>query len=73
MRIPSNYQKAVDWIDAQSVEPNTELNLGNGIIVNDLLLCLRTNRERLLYCEGRLQLLSFLKVKMIKDKLNQIK
>jgi hypothetical protein len=73
MRIPSNYQKAVDWIDAQSIEPNTELNLGNGIIVNDLLLCLRTNRERLIHCEGRLQLLSFLKVKMIKDKLNQIK
>jgi hypothetical protein len=73
MRIPSNYQKAVDWIDAQSVQPNTELDLGNGIIVNDLLLCLRTNRERLIHCEGRLQLLSFLKVKMIKDKLNQIK
>jgi hypothetical protein len=73
MRIPSNYQKAVDWIDAQSIESNTELNLGNGIIVNDLLLCLRTNRERLIHCEGRLQLLSFLKVKMIKDKLNQIK
>jgi hypothetical protein len=73
MKIPSNYQKAIDWIDAQSIEPNTELNLGNGIIVNDLLLCLRTNRERLIHCEGRLQLLSFLKVKMIKDKLNQSK
>jgi hypothetical protein len=70
MRIPDNYQKAIDWIDAQSIEPNTELDLGNGIIVNDLLLCLRTNRERLIHCEGRLQLLSFLKVKMIKDKLN---
>jgi hypothetical protein len=73
MKIPSNYQRAIDWIDAQSIEPNTELDLGNGIIVNDLLLCLRTNRERLLYCEGYLQLLSFLKVKMIKDKLNQSK
>jgi hypothetical protein len=73
MKIPSNYQNAIDWIDAQSIEPKTELNLGNGIIVNDLLLCLRTNRERLIHCEGRLQLLSFLKVKMIKDKLNQSK
>jgi hypothetical protein len=73
MRIPDNYQRAIDWIDAQSIEPNTELDLGNGIIVNDLLLCLRTNRERLIHCEGRLQLLSFLKVKMIKDKLNQSK
>jgi hypothetical protein len=73
MKIPSNYQNAIDWIDAQSVEPKTELDLGNGIIVNDLLLCLRTNRERLIHCEGRLQLLSFLKVKMIKDKLNQSK
>jgi hypothetical protein len=73
MNIPSNYQKAIEWIDAQTLEPNTDLDLGNGIIVNDLLLCLRTNRERLIHCEGRLQLLSFLKVKMIKDKLNQSK
>ena len=71
MKIPSNYQKAIEWIDAQSIEPNTELNLGNGIIVDNLLLCLQTNRERLIHCDGRLQLLSFLKVKMIKDKLNQ--
>jgi hypothetical protein len=73
MSIASNYQKAVDWIDAQSVEPNTELDLGNGVFINDLAKSLQTNRERLLYCEGYLQLLSFLKVKMIKDKLNQIK
>lgn len=71
MKIPSNYQKAIEWIDAQTIEPNTELNLGNGIIINDLSLCLRTNRERLIHCTGRLQMLSFLKVKMIKDKLNQ--
>lgn len=71
MKIPSNYQKAVDWIDEQSVEPGTELDLGNGVFVNDLALCLRTNRERLLTCEGWLQMLSFLKIKMIKDKLNQ--
>ena len=73
MRIPDNYQRAIEWIDAQSIEPKTELDLGNGIIVNDLLLCLRTNRERLIHCTGWLQMLSFLKVKMIKDKLNQIK
>jgi hypothetical protein len=71
MRIPDNYQRAIDWIDAQSIEPNTELNLGNGVFINDLALCLRTNKERLLTCEGYLQKLSFLKVKMIKDKLNQ--
>jgi hypothetical protein len=73
MRIPDNYQKAIEWIDAQSIEPNAELDLGNGIIVNDLLLCLQTNRQRLIHCTGWLQMLSFLKVKMIKDKLNQIK
>ncbi len=71
MKIPSNYQHAIDWIDQQIVDPATELNLGNGVIVNDLALCLQTNRERLLNCEGWLQMLSFLKVKMIKDKLNQ--
>jgi hypothetical protein len=73
MKIPSNYQHAIDWIDAQIVEPNTELDLGNGIFINDLAKNLQTNRERLLNCEGYLQLLSFLKVKMIKDKLNQNK
>ena len=73
MKIPSNYQHAIDWIDAQIVEPNTELDLGNGIFINDLAKNLQTNRERLLNCEGYLQLLSFLKVKMIKDKLNQSK
>jgi hypothetical protein len=73
MNIPSNYQKAIEWIDAQTLEPNTELDLGNGIFINDLAKSLQTNRERLIHCEGRLQLLSFLKVKMIKDKLNQIK
>jgi hypothetical protein len=71
MKIPSNYQNAIDWIDEQNVESGTNLDLGNGVFVNDLALCLRTNRQRLLSCEGYLQKLSFLKVKMIKDKLNQ--
>jgi hypothetical protein len=73
MKIPSNYQNAIDWIDAQIIEPKTELDLGKGIFINDLAKSLQTNRERLIHCEGRLQLLSFLKVKMIKDKLNQSK
>lgn len=73
MKIPSNYQKAIDWIDAQKVEHGTELDLGNGVFINDLTKCLQTNKERLLTCEGYLQKLSFLKVKMIKDKLNRTK
>jgi len=73
MKIPSNYQKAIDWIDAQKIEPGTELDLGYGVFINDLAKCLQTNKERLLTCEGYLQKLSFLKVKMIKDKLNQTK
>jgi hypothetical protein len=73
MELQSNYQKAVDWIDAQKVEPCTEIDLGNGVFINDLAKCLQTNKERLLTCEGYLQKLSFLKVKMIKDKLNQTK
>lgn len=71
MKIPSNYQKAIDWIEEQNVKPGTELDLGNGVFINDLAKCLQTNKERLLTCEGYLQKLSFLKVKMIKDKLNQ--
>jgi hypothetical protein len=73
MKIQSNYQKAVDWIDAQKIEPGTELDLGYGVFINDLAKCLQTNKERLLTCEGYLQKLSFLKVKMIKDKLNKTK
>jgi len=71
MELQSNYQKAIDWIDAQKIEPGTELDLGYGVFINDLAKCLQTNKERLLTCEGYLQKLSFLKVKMIKDKLNQ--
>jgi len=73
MELQSNYKKAVDWIDAQKIEPNTEFDLGYGVFINDLAKCLQTNKERLLTCEGYLQKLSFLKVKMIKDKLNQTK
>ncbi len=73
MKIPSNYQMAIDWIDAQKIEPSIELDLGNGVFINDLAKCLQTNKERLLTCEGYLQKLSFLKVKMIKDKLNRTK
>ena len=73
MELQSNYKKAVEWIDAQKIEPDTELDLGNGIFINDLAKCLQTNKERLLTCDGYLQKISYLKVKMIKDKLNQIK
>ena len=73
MELQSNYQNAIDWIDAQKIEPGTELDLGYGVFINDLAKCLQTNKERLLTCEGYLQKLSFLKVKMIKDKLNQTK
>lgn len=73
MKIPSNYQKALDWIDAMNIAPGTELNLGDGVFINDLAKCLQTNKERLLTCDGYLQKISYLKVKMIKDKLNQIK
>lgn len=71
MELQSNYKKALDWIDAQKIEPGAELDLGSGVFINDLAKCLQTNKERLLTCEGYLQKLSFLKVKMIKDKLNQ--
>ena len=73
MKIQSNYQNAIDWIDAQNLKTGIELDLGNGVFINDLAKCLQTNKERLLTCEGYLQKLSFLKVKMIKDKLNQTK
>ena len=71
MELQSNYKKALEWIDAQDIQVGIDLDLGNGVFINDLNKCLQTNKERLLNCEGYIQKLSYLKIKMIKDKLNQ--
>ena len=69
--LPSNYQQALSWIDEQLAKPNQlDINLGGGIIVNDLHKCLDVKRERLLNLEGYNQKVVFLQTKIIKDYLN---
>lgn len=71
--LPSNYQQALSWIDEQLSKPNQfDINLGGGIIVNDLHKCLDVKRERLLNLEGYNQKVVFLQTKIIKDYLLRI-
>lgn len=71
--LPSNYQQAVSWIDEQLAKPNQfDINLGGGIIVNDLHKCLDIKKERLLNLDGYNQKVVFLQTKIIKDYLLRI-
>lgn len=66
--LPSNYQQALSWIDEQLAKPNEfDINLGGGIIVNDLHKCLDVKKERLLNLDGYNQKVVFLQTKIIKD------
>ena len=66
--LPSNYQAALSWLNEQLTKPNEfEINLGGGIIINDLHKCLEVKRERLLNLDGYNQKIIFLQTKLIKD------
>lgn len=66
--LPKNYANALQWIVEQLTKPNQfNINLGGGIIVNDLHKCLQVKRERLLNLDGYNQKVVFLQTKMIKD------
>ena len=70
--LPSNYQNAFNWIEEQLTKPNQfEINIGGGIIINDLHKCLEVKRERLLNLDGYNQKIVFLQTKLIKDYLNE--
>ena len=70
--LPLNYQAALSWLDEQLGKPNQfNINLGGGIIINDLHKCLEVKRERLLNLEGYNQKVVFLQTKLIKDHLNE--
>lgn len=69
--LPSNYQQALYWLDEQLTMPNQyNINLGGGIIIDDLHKCLEVKRERLINLDGFNQKIVFLQTKMIKDYLN---
>jgi hypothetical protein len=70
--LPSNYQQALYWLDEQLAKPNQfDINLGGGIIINDLHKCLELKRERLINLEGYNRKIVFLQTKLIKDKINE--
>lgn len=71
--LPKNYENALQWIEEQLTNPNQfEINLGGGIIVNDLHKCLEVKKERLLNLDGYNQKIVFLQTKIIKDYLSSI-
>jgi hypothetical protein len=70
--LPSNYQQALSWLNEQLHKPNQfNINLGDGIIINDLHKCLDVKRERLINLEGYNRKIVFLQTKLIKDYLNE--
>lgn len=71
--LPSNYQAALSWLNEQLTKPNQyNINLGGGIIINDLHKCLSIKKERLLNLDGYNQKVVFLQTKIIKDYLSSI-
>ena len=69
--LTTNQTRAIEWIDAQLLKPNERFVLKEGIHVDDLHSCLRTQKERILFGIDPLRKLAFLRTKEIKDYLNQ--
>jgi hypothetical protein len=63
--------KAIEWIDAQLLKPNQRFMLKEGIYINDLHSCLKSQKERIVFGIDPLKRLAFLRVREIKDYLNQ--
>lgn len=69
--LTTNQTRAIEWIDAQLLKPNERFILKDGIHIDDLHSCLRTQKERILFGIDPLRKLAFLTTKEIKDYLNQ--
>lgn len=65
-----NQVLAVEWIESQLQKPNDKFYLGGGVHVNDLHVCLATQKERILFGCNTVKLASFRMTKKIKDYLN---
>jgi hypothetical protein len=68
--LTTNETKAIEWIDAQLLKPNERFMLKEGIYINDLHGCLKSQKERILFGIDPLKRLAFLRVREIKDYLN---
>ena len=69
--LTTNQTRAIEWIDAQLLKPNERFVLKEGIHINDLHSCLKTQKERIIFGIDPLRKLAFLRVREIKDYLNQ--
>lgn len=67
-----NQVLAVEWIDAQLQKPNDKFYLGEGVYVNDLHECLKTQKDRILFGCETIKAASFRTTKKIKDYLIKI-
>lgn len=68
--LTTNETKAIEWIEAQLLKPNAQFKLKDGIHINDLHSCLKTQKERILFSIDPLRRLAFLRVREIKNYLN---
>ncbi len=69
--LTTNETKAIEWIDAQLLKPNERFMLKEGIYINDLHLCLKSQKERIVFGIDPLRRLAFLRVREIKNYLNE--
>lgn len=69
--LTTNQIRAIEWIEAQLLKPNDRFILKEGIYINDLHSCLKTQKERIVFGIDPLRKLAFLRVREIKDYLNQ--
>lgn len=68
--LTTNQTRAIEWIAAQLLKPNDRFILKEGIYINDLHSCLKSQKERILFGIDPLRKLAFLRVREIKDYLN---
>lgn len=69
--LTTNETRAIEWIEAQLLKPNERFMLKEGIYINDLHSCLKTQKERIVFGIDPLRRLAFLRVREIKEYLNQ--
>jgi hypothetical protein len=69
--LTTNQTRAIEWIEAQLLKPNDRFVLKQGIYINDLHSCLKTQKERIIFGIDLLRKLAFLRVREIKNYLNK--